>query len=84
MPHATGESVGSGVDFPFASVTLRDCSPPDAARLVAEAVAARKPLAVHLCNAYTLTLAARNVTYAGSLSGSGLNLVDGTPVTWYF
>jgi N-acetylglucosaminyldiphosphoundecaprenol N-acetyl-beta-D-mannosaminyltransferase len=48
-----------------------------------EAVAERRPTAVHLCNAYTLTLSSRDASYARSLDGA-LNLVDGTPVTWYY
>jgi N-acetylglucosaminyldiphosphoundecaprenol N-acetyl-beta-D-mannosaminyltransferase len=37
---------------------------------------------VHLCNAYTLTLADRDPDFAHLLNGSSLNLADGTPVAW--
>lgn len=40
-------------------------------------------MAVHLCNAHTLTLAARDPGYAGLLSHRSLNLPDGVPVTWF-
>ena len=64
-------------------MTLRDCSPAEATLLVAGAVAA-EALGVHLCNAYTLTLAAKDERLRDVLTGRSLNLVDGTPVTWYY
>ena len=39
-------------------------------------------LAVHLCNAYTLSLAMGDDAYRRMLNRSGLNLPDGTPVAW--
>jgi N-acetylglucosaminyldiphosphoundecaprenol N-acetyl-beta-D-mannosaminyltransferase len=69
-------------------VTLHDCAPEVAVRILRDAVAARRPLAVHLCNAFTLTLAAQDAAYAACLSanperGHRVNLVDGTPVAWF-
>jgi len=74
---------GHGDSFRFGPVTLHDCSEDQAVAALREAVAHRKATAVHLCNAYTLTLAAKDADYAQALRG-GLNLIDGTPVTWYY
>lgn len=71
-------------EFQLGSVLLCDCSEEDATHLVRTAADERRPLAVHLCNAYTLTLADRDAEYARTLGRPSLNLVDGTPVTWYF
>lgn len=38
--------------------------------------------AVHLCNAYTLSLASRDAAFATVLNRGALNLADGTPVVW--
>jgi N-acetylglucosaminyldiphosphoundecaprenol N-acetyl-beta-D-mannosaminyltransferase len=37
---------------------------------------------VHLCNAYTLSLAAHDEVYTHTLNKGDLNLPDGTPVAW--
>ena len=37
---------------------------------------------VHLCNAYTLTLAQRDDELARALAAADLNLPDGAPVAW--
>lgn len=37
---------------------------------------------IHLCNAYTLSLAARDSTLARELNSATLNLPDGNPVVW--
>lgn len=71
-------------EFRLGSVTLNDCSDDRAARLVRKTALSGSALAVHLCNAYTLTLSDRDPAYAASLGGASLNLVDGTPVTWYY
>jgi N-acetylglucosaminyldiphosphoundecaprenol N-acetyl-beta-D-mannosaminyltransferase len=39
--------------------------------------------AVHLCNAYTLSLAARDHRYRDALNHRAENLADGVPVTWF-
>lgn len=39
-------------------------------------------LTVHLCNAYTLSLAARDPDYAAVLNRGDLNVPDGTPLVW--
>jgi N-acetylglucosaminyldiphosphoundecaprenol N-acetyl-beta-D-mannosaminyltransferase len=38
--------------------------------------------AVHLCNAYTLSLAQRSSSFAATVDRGDLNLPDGTPLTW--
>ena len=38
--------------------------------------------AVHLCNAYTLSLASRDPSFAASLNAAHLNLPDGMPLIW--
>lgn len=52
----------------------------------ADAVVARAlaggPCAVHLCNAYTLSLAVRSAATAAMLDAGDLNLPDGTPLVW--
>ncbi len=43
---------------------------------------ARRPATLHLCNAYTLSLAASDAAYAETLNEGDLNLPDGEPVAW--
>jgi N-acetylglucosaminyldiphosphoundecaprenol N-acetyl-beta-D-mannosaminyltransferase len=38
--------------------------------------------AVHLCNAWTLTLAQRDPKFAAAIDRGDLNLIDGTPLAW--
>lgn len=83
MPPARLAEGGHGDSFTFGTITLRDCSEGQAVVAVLEAVGQRRATAVHLCNAYTLTLSAKDSDYARSLDG-GLNLIDGTPVAWYY
>lgn len=42
----------------------------------------RRPATLHLCNAYTLSLAATDPSYAALLNEGDLNLPDGQPVAW--
>ena len=50
----------------------------------ADALAARQIRGdVHLCNAYTVALAAERPELAASLDGAALNLPDGTPLAWF-
>ena len=51
------------------------------ARIRAAAVEGR-PLATHLVNAYTLSLAARDADFRTLLDRGDLNLPDGTPLVW--
>jgi N-acetylglucosaminyldiphosphoundecaprenol N-acetyl-beta-D-mannosaminyltransferase len=43
---------------------------------------AHRPSTLHLCNAYTLSLAAADRAYAAILNDGDLNLADGEPVAW--
>lgn len=67
-----------------AGVPITACTPTDAARRVVEL--ATSPLEsgvdVHLCNAYTLALADRDVWMRQMLSRAGLNFPDGKAVVW--
>lgn len=42
----------------------------------------RRAATLHLCNAYTLSLAAHDPRYAATLNSGDLNLADGQPVAW--
>ena len=67
---------------------MLDIDPASALELLV-ATATRRPApgrrgaAIHLCNAYTLTLAAQEPEFARLLRGRALNLPDGVPVTWF-
>jgi N-acetylglucosaminyldiphosphoundecaprenol N-acetyl-beta-D-mannosaminyltransferase len=50
--------------------------------VVTACAAARRPLAVHLVNAYTLSLAVRDDAFRALLDDGDLNLPDGTPLVW--
>jgi N-acetylglucosaminyldiphosphoundecaprenol N-acetyl-beta-D-mannosaminyltransferase len=49
---------------------------------IAAAAEQRRPLAVHLVNAYTLSLAVRDDGFRALLDRGDLNLPDGTPLVW--
>ncbi|MBW3650203.1 MAG: WecB/TagA/CpsF family glycosyltransferase [Actinobacteria bacterium] len=49
---------------------------------VLRAAGAGRALRVHLCNAYTLSLAHRDPSLRHALNGGDLNLPDGTPLVW--
>jgi N-acetylglucosaminyldiphosphoundecaprenol N-acetyl-beta-D-mannosaminyltransferase len=67
----------------FAGVVLRDGDTSAAVELLHTAAKAGTPTAVHLCNAYTLALAARRPAYRRVLGHRSINLPDGTPVVWF-
>lgn len=54
----------------------------DAVRMLIASALARESLVAHLCNAYVLSLAGRDVEYRRILSHGDLNLADGAPVAW--
>lgn len=54
----------------------------EAAGTLLTAAAERRPVAVHLCNAYVISLAARDGGYRQVLSAGDVNLADGAPVAW--
>jgi N-acetylglucosaminyldiphosphoundecaprenol N-acetyl-beta-D-mannosaminyltransferase len=53
-----------------------------AVELVAAAANQDRPLATHLVNAYTLSLAVRDPSFRDLLERGDLNLPDGTPLVW--
>src|SRR4051794_33281611 len=69
--------------FSLAGVDFVDVDLETAADHLAAYARAGHGLAVHLCNAYTVTLADRSAGYRGLLNHRSLNLPDGTPVSWY-
>lgn len=70
--------------FDFAGVRLADTDVSGAVESLLAAARRGASQGIHLCNAYTLTLAARDSGYRRALEHEGaVNLPDGTPVTWY-
>ena len=71
--------------YEFGDIDLLDTDVPGAVASLANAALSGEPQGLHLCNAYTLSLAMRDPHYRKSLQHPGaVNLPDGTPVTWYF
>ena len=71
-------------EFVFRDVTLLDTDVHGALASLAGAAEAGVRQGVHLCNAYTLSLAARDPAFRTSLQHpDAINLPDGTPVSWY-
>ena len=54
----------------------------EAVAAIRQAAASREPLAVHLVNAYTLSLAVRDQTFREVVDRGALNLPDGMPLVW--
>ena len=83
-PDAPPPEPAAGPVLPCAGVPITACSPQTAARLVIDR--ARGPLPagmdVHLCNAYTLALADRDVVLHALLRRATLNFPDGKSVVW--
>lgn len=67
----------------FAGVEVLDVDPGQALGLLTTEAQSGRGRAIHLCNAYTLNLAARTPGYAQVLSHRALNLPDGVPVSWF-
>lgn len=71
--------------FRFGDVELLDMDVEGALTGLLEAASAGTGHGVHLCNAYTLSLAGRDRAYQRSLAHPGaVNLPDGTPVSWFY
>lgn len=76
-------SLNSGrVTYPVAYAEIAAVDTREAAAIIAGAAVRRQPLEVHLCNAYTLSLAQRDPRLLDALSRAHLNLPDGAPVAW--
>nr|WP_231135351.1 WecB/TagA/CpsF family glycosyltransferase [Motilibacter deserti] len=79
-----GTDAAKSTTFTFASVPLVDVDLQTAVDVLVDAALRGRALGVHLCNAYTLTLAANQPDYREHLVHEQvLNLPDGTPVAWY-
>jgi len=55
---------------------------PDSAAQILRAAGERRSLAVHLCNAFTLSLAQDAPDFQSRLNSDDLNLPDGMPLVW--
>jgi N-acetylglucosaminyldiphosphoundecaprenol N-acetyl-beta-D-mannosaminyltransferase len=72
-------------EFVFRGVTLVDIDLDGAVAILADAAETGVRQGIHLCNAYTLSLAARDRSYRAALQHpDSVNLPDGTPVSWYY
>lgn len=68
--------------YPVCGVDIAAASPTHAAETLVKRAATLAPFAVHLCNAYTLSLVGKDRDLWAALSQGDLNLPDGTPVAW--
>jgi len=69
------------VEFRCCGVRI-DALSPERARVELATSTYGEPRAVHLCNAYTLSLAVGDPAYRDALNASDLNLADGQPVAF--
>lgn len=74
---------GIGPRFHFGGVELLDCTIEEAADAIVNAGMAKQRVGIHMCNAFTLTIAMREERYRDALSYHSLNLPDGTPLVWF-
>ena len=68
--------------YPVLGIEIAAISHEEAVEKVLEYARSRRSRQVHLCNAYTLTLAQRDEDLAQALGTADLNLPDGAPVAW--
>lgn len=74
----------SDVDrFRVCGVDLAVVTPQEAAETVVDHAAAHKPMQVHLCNAYTLSLVDSDGRLRAALQSADMNMSDGTPLSWF-
>ena len=73
-------ATGSPVSFVCCGVRVDGLTLDEAAQRLVDMARARHGAAVHLCNAYTLSLARRDPGLAGVLNAGDLNLADGAPL----
>lgn len=69
--------------FELCGVRIDHCTRSEVADALVAAAAEHRRLAVHLCNAYVLSLASRDQAYRVLLDRSDLNVADGAPVVWF-
>ena len=83
-PHYARLLQGLGPRFSFGEIELIDCDVESAADAIAAAGRSGQGVGVHMCNAFTLTIAMRQPSYRTCLGRNALNLPDGTPVAWFY
>lgn len=66
----------------IAGVPVHAMSRTEVVTEILEAATGRRPLALHLCNAYVLALASRDASYRSTLAAGDLNVADGAAVGW--
>ena len=81
LSESTTETAGPIVEFSCCGVRI-DALSPELARAELSTSTYGEPRAVHLCNAYTLSLALKDPAYRDALNASDLNLADGQPVAF--
>jgi N-acetylglucosaminyldiphosphoundecaprenol N-acetyl-beta-D-mannosaminyltransferase len=69
-------------EFLCCDVRIAPLGPDEGAAAVLELAEQRRGAAVHLCNAYTLSLARGSDDYRTMINSAALNLADGFPVAW--
>lgn len=78
-PHASSPT---GRTYAVCGVTITGTTPAAAASAIVARGLGRRGFAVHLCNAYTLSLVDRDDQLRAALLVAHMNLPDGTPVSW--
>jgi len=78
----TAERIVAPGSFECCGVRIDAVTLDDAVNRLFSYALARRPATLHLCNAYTLSLAATDASYAALLNEGDLNLPDGQPVAW--
>ncbi|MFP5333822.1 MAG: WecB/TagA/CpsF family glycosyltransferase [Actinomycetes bacterium] len=73
---------GQHPHYPVLGTRVAALSTSHAATEILSAAREGRPLQVHLCNSYTLSLAAHDPRLRTSLDEADLNLPDGAPVAW--
>ncbi len=86
MPTSTPpQHWGTAQPFHFAGIRLLDTDLDAAVESIESAALRGHSQGLHLCNAYTLTLAMRRDDYRSMLEHqNAVNLPDGTPVAWFY
>lgn len=82
-PHGVRPTALPGPACHLAGVTILTLTTQAAVDLLTDHALSRRAVAVHLCNAYTMTLAAKDETYAEALRHRAANLPDGVPIGWF-
>lgn len=73
----------SSAPYECCRVRIDGMTPTGAVARLLSAARDKTALCVHLCNAFTLSLAQRDPAFADLLNDGDLNLADGVPVAWF-